>query len=138
MQAVYNNEQIRVLSYNIWNLNPPWQDRLDIIEKQIKEINPPIIAFQEVRFMYEYQSNSPIPYQMEDLVQKLNNDKLEYQYVYQPSMTYLLTRMNPYAGRTDEGLGIMSKYPIVHTDYLKLTRNYADAEDGRLTFKSFV
>jgi endonuclease/exonuclease/phosphatase family metal-dependent hydrolase len=129
MKGLYDSQHIRVLSYNIWNLNPPWDERLNLISTQVEDINPDLIAFQEVRFQYEFSARSTISYQMEDLVLKLNANKHEYQYVYQPSMTYL-NKMNPYSGRTDEGLGIMAKYPIIQTDYVKLTRNFSDFEDG--------
>lgn len=40
---------IRILSYNVWNYNDPWKDRLEIMSKQIVELDPTIIGFQEVR-----------------------------------------------------------------------------------------
>ena len=46
---------IRILTYNVWNFNKPYKKRMEKLKKQIEEIDPDIIGFQEVRYSnYEY------------------------------------------------------------------------------------
>jgi hypothetical protein len=47
---------LRILSYNIWNYNPPWDERLVLMIEQIKQNQPAIIGMQEVRFTYPLYS----------------------------------------------------------------------------------
>jgi len=88
--------------------------------------NPQIIGVQEVRFTYDrpFASRVKSTHQIEDLANKLKN----YQYVYQPAMTY--HKPGDTYDHTDEGIAIFSKLPILETSFLRLTRNFSDSEDG--------
>jgi len=152
----------RLMSFNIWNLNPPWHDRLDLIIKTIEKVQPHIIALQEVRFSQQKTSqfyNQDLKssssrkrsrnlrklkqqqkeefHQMSDIVRALPSG---YQYVYQPAMTYLERLPNGGFSRIDEGLAILSRFPIVETSFLRLTRNFSDPQDThqRLCLRAMI
>ena len=125
----------RILSYNVWNTNPSsdvygfgrrWDQytkRLDHLVGFIKEAKAGIIGFQEVR--YDGVFGGPGNHaQVKHLTDRLPG----YQYVYQAAMSYLNSRV-PYE-RIEEGPAILSKYPIVATDYLLLSRDPNDPNDS--------
>jgi endonuclease/exonuclease/phosphatase family metal-dependent hydrolase len=62
------------------------------------------------RFTNHSQSNAPV-----------------WQFVYEPSMTYLELHQRRF--HVDEGLAFLSKYPILESSALRLTRDFADASD---------
>uniref|UniRef100_H3GRQ5 Endonuclease/exonuclease/phosphatase domain-containing protein n=1 Tax=Phytophthora ramorum TaxID=164328 RepID=H3GRQ5_PHYRM len=125
----------RILSYNVWNTNPSsdvygasrrWDQyikRLDHLVKFVKEARAGIVGFQEVRFdgVFGEPGNHA---QVKHLADRLPG----YQYVYQAAMSYLNSR-TPYE-RIEEGPAIFSKYPIVSTDYLLLSRDPNDPNDS--------
>ncbi|GMF28144.1 unnamed protein product [Phytophthora lilii] len=125
----------RILSYNVWNTNPSsdvygagrrWEQyakRLDHLVKFVKESRAGIIGFQEVRYdgVFGELGNHA---QVKHLADRLPG----YQYVYQAAMSYLNSRV-PYE-RIEEGPAIFSKYPIVSTDYLLLSRDPNDPNDS--------
>jgi endonuclease/exonuclease/phosphatase family metal-dependent hydrolase len=39
---------LRVLTLNIWNRGGPWEHRLDILRRELRELDPDLIALQEV------------------------------------------------------------------------------------------
>ncbi|KAH9512494.1 hypothetical protein Btru_038615 [Bulinus truncatus] len=117
----------KVMTFNIWNFNTYYGDsldypaRLEAIGKLLKRANPDIVAFQEVRF------ESPLgkhfgPSQIDYLISQLS----EYQFIYQPAQ---LQSSSFDHGRTEEGVAIFSKFPIVHHDYLLLFRNRSNSAD---------
>ncbi|KAI9916541.1 hypothetical protein PsorP6_017219 [Peronosclerospora sorghi] len=125
----------RILSFNVWNTNPPssvygykyrwsrYTERLDHLLKYVEEAQADIIGFQEVR--YDSVFGEPGNHaQVKHLADRLP----DYQYVYQAGMSYLNNRM-PYE-RIEEGPAIFSKYPILTTDYLLLSRDPNDPNDS--------
>ncbi|GMF19715.1 unnamed protein product [Phytophthora fragariaefolia] len=125
----------RIMSYNVWNTNPSsdvygagrrWPQyvkRLDHLVKFVKESQAGIVGFQEVRYdgVFGEPGNHA---QVEHLADRLPG----YQYVYQAAMSYLNAR-SPYE-RIEEGPAIFSKYPIVSSDYLLLSRDPNDPNDS--------
>uniref|UniRef100_A0A6B2L8B9 Endonuclease/exonuclease/phosphatase domain-containing protein n=1 Tax=Arcella intermedia TaxID=1963864 RepID=A0A6B2L8B9_9EUKA len=120
---------IKLMSYNIWNLNPEedYFTKMRIISKQIKAINPDVIGFQEVRF-----SNIDYPrirkgIQVEEIARSLPG----YQFVFQAAHSEFPYDLgeNPYY-TTKEGVAIFSRYPIIHSRYIPLSRNFSDSEDA--------
>ncbi|KAE8900479.1 hypothetical protein PF005_g1764 [Phytophthora fragariae] len=125
----------RILSYNVWNTNPSsdvygsgrrwaqYTKRLDHLVNFVKEAQAGIIGFQEVRYdgVFGEPGNHA---QVKHLADRLPG----YQYVYQAAMSYLNSRV-PYE-RIEEGPAIFSKYHIVSTDYLLLSRDPNDPNDS--------
>eukprot|EP01130_Rhizamoeba_saxonica_P014107 TRINITY_DN6115_c0_g1_i1.p1 TRINITY_DN6115_c0_g1~~TRINITY_DN6115_c0_g1_i1.p1 ORF type:complete len:455 (+),score=83.77 TRINITY_DN6115_c0_g1_i1:94-1365(+) len=116
-------DTVRVLTYNVWNLNLPYHQRISNLLEQVNKVNPDIIAFQEVRYTtYEYptKNGKENGFQVDDLSNKLRN----YNYFYYPGMTYF--RNSEY---TQEGVAIFSKYDIIDYSHLNLSRNFSDRAD---------
>jgi endonuclease/exonuclease/phosphatase family metal-dependent hydrolase len=77
---------MKILSYNIWNNDRDFTPRLELLAKTIREIDPDIIALQEVR---NYR-----------VVQYIQSETRLEHYCWQPYPD------------CEEGLAIFSKYPI--------------------------
>ncbi|XP_059176562.1 uncharacterized protein LOC131956157 [Physella acuta] len=118
---------ISVMSYNIWNFNTYHQkseeypQRLSSIIKLLHKAKPDIIGFQEIRFE-NHLGESLGPSQMDHLVFKMP----EYQFVFQPAQMHGNSLEQ---GRTEEGVAIFSKFPIIHHEYLLLFRNHSNSAD---------
>jgi len=116
----------RVVSYNIWNFNThsaAYPDRMNKISDLILNEDPDIICLQEVR-LDSSKSGSRMygeSFQLTDLRKKLPG----YQFVYQPAMSYPDQSYN----RVEEGLAIMSKYPIINYDYILLPKESGNPDD---------
>uniref|UniRef100_A0A0B7A5J5 Endonuclease/exonuclease/phosphatase domain-containing protein n=1 Tax=Arion vulgaris TaxID=1028688 RepID=A0A0B7A5J5_9EUPU len=118
--------ELHIMTYNMWNFNTYQQNgdyyqRIDRISKLLKVSSPDIVAFQEVRL------ETPLggklgPCQMDHLISVMP----QYQFVYQPAQMQMNSLEQ---GRTEEGLAIFSKYPIIHHDYLLLFRNQSNSAD---------
>jgi len=106
------------MTYNIWNFNPEWAVRKAMLVEQIKNEKPDIVGLQEVRFESTQYSESR--HQISEMAELLP----EYQFYYTPSMTYFAD-----GGHTDEGCGILSRWPIVDAGFQRLTRNFSDNVD---------
>jgi len=102
---------MKVMSYNIWNFNSDWETRKQLIVNTVKQYQPDIIGFQEIRFKYDSVNRNQLM-QMGELLPNYN-------YVYQPAMRY---------DTEAEGVGIMTLYPIVYTNFtdLKFTPDTPD------------
>lgn len=147
------NRKLKVMSFNVWNTNPPhwvypngnherisrYNKRIELLVDVIRKADPDIIGFQEVRYDSNTNTNGGVDgspasrFQLQHILNHLNkhlkNGETEtYKYyVWQPSMLYF----NPQslAERVEEGAAIISKYPIVSTDYLLLPRFLDDNDD---------
>jgi len=120
-----DNYNLKILTYNIWNLNEPYYVRLNLLVDKIKTLNPDIIALQEVRltnydYPNNYKNNKKHGFQIEDFAKELP----EYQYTYHPSMTYFTEYFY-----TQEGIAILSRYPIIDYSTKDLSRNFSDRAD---------
>lgn len=125
----------RILSYNVWNTNPSadvygganrWKQytkRLDLLAQYVKESGAGTVGFQEVRYDGAFGGLGNHA-QVQHLAGRLPG----YQYVYQAAMSYLNARA-PYE-RIEEGPAVFSKFPIVATDYLLLSRDPNDPNDS--------
>eukprot|EP01116_Phalansterium_solitarium_P015515 TRINITY_DN3432_c0_g1_i2.p1 TRINITY_DN3432_c0_g1~~TRINITY_DN3432_c0_g1_i2.p1 ORF type:complete len:463 (-),score=186.22 TRINITY_DN3432_c0_g1_i2:231-1619(-) len=117
-----------VASYNIWNLNEPWPERLALIVEQLRADMPDIIAFQEVRYMFERRYGRPPRdgmHQIDELAAALP----DYQYVFVPGMTYVEINYGTFS-IVDEGVAVFSRLPIVDASSVRMSRNFADREDS--------
>lgn len=41
---------IKMVSFNIWNVNPPWPERMRMLAEQVEVEDADIIGWQEVRY----------------------------------------------------------------------------------------
>lgn len=125
----------RILSYNVWNTNPSadvyghanrwkqYEKRMDHLARVVLESETAIVGFQEVR--YDGVLGEPGDRaQVQHLARRLPG----FQYVYQAAMSYL-NENNPFE-RIEEGPAVFSKFPILSTDYLLLSRDPNDPNDS--------
>ncbi len=108
--------KIKVMTYNIWNYNEPWDVRLKLICEVIDSEKPDIIGLQEVRFDERRNAEQD---QAEQIAERVGMS-----YIYQPAHIY---SEKP---RVEEGLAIMAKHPFTPLGYIKLTRDPGDRRDA--------
>ncbi|XP_052225527.1 uncharacterized protein LOC127841050 isoform X2 [Dreissena polymorpha] len=118
---------LRVMTFNIWNMNSLSEDdggytrRMTALRDVILSSDPDILGLQEVR--YEAHKGETLgPCQIHTFADWLPN----YQFVYQPAQMQPNTLVE---GRTDEGVAIMSKFPIISWEYHKLFINRSNSAD---------
>ncbi|XP_019646331.1 PREDICTED: uncharacterized protein LOC109486861 [Branchiostoma belcheri] len=125
-----NNElsgELKIASYNVWNFNggpggsvKAYVQRAQHLGQVLADCAADVIALQEVRFAYN--RGGPLgPNQIQHFTHYLPG----YQYVFQPAMSYPESIL----GRVEEGVAIISKFPILSHDYILLYRNASDSED---------
>ncbi|XP_072177383.1 uncharacterized protein [Diadema setosum] len=118
----------KITTYNIWNFNSLYPGehkfyahRMNQMGKLLADSGSDIIGMQEVRYSHEY-SDFPGPCQVAQLAEHLMN----YQYIYQPAVNH----WQGHLGRSEEGLAIFSKHPILSQGFILLPRNKSDPEDS--------
>lgn len=109
--------KLKVLTYNIWNYNHPWRKRRELIAEVVKSEMPDIIGFQEIR------NDELLNEEGKNQIEQLAEIGLDYNLIYQPAMVYSKSPRN------EEGLGVMSKYPILESDFVFLSRDPIDVKD---------
>eukprot|EP01112_Ceratiomyxa_fruticulosa_P002165 TRINITY_DN12285_c0_g1_i1.p1 TRINITY_DN12285_c0_g1~~TRINITY_DN12285_c0_g1_i1.p1 ORF type:complete len:448 (-),score=68.84 TRINITY_DN12285_c0_g1_i1:225-1568(-) len=92
---------LKIATYNLWNLNPPWPKRRNAIAGFIKERNLDVIAFQEIR--HEQIENGVFENQLLQLKKLTSFEHHYYEKVQEES------------NGKEEGLGLLSVCPIVET-----------------------
>ena len=126
---VAEETKLRVLTYNVWNTNPPlskdwpvrqrlarYTARMSFIAEYLEDSNADVIALQEVR--YDHTLQVVAKSQVESLATVLA--PLGYDcFVCQAAMSYTVD----VSSREEEGLCIFSKYPIVDSSYMLLSRD---------------
>ncbi|ESO95144.1 hypothetical protein LOTGIDRAFT_232223 [Lottia gigantea] len=118
---------LSIMTYNIWFFNPltdnstEYVERIKRVEKILSENNVDIIGLQEVRYE-EGKGGELGPNQIEYISSVLP----QYQFVYQPAMLMPTSLTN---GKVEEGLAILTKYEILHHDYILLFRNASNSAD---------
>eukprot|EP00039_Didymoeca_costata_P030444 m.29604 g.29604 ORF g.29604 m.29604 type:complete len:573 (-) comp8118_c0_seq3:106-1824(-) len=122
-----------IMTFNVWNTNPPnwlyrqsertekYMQRMSFLCDIISRVGAPIVALQEVRYD-ETIGGHQNHFQMKHIMDKLPG----HQYVYVPAMSYYKAREMQ---RVEEGPAIISKYPIISSDYIILSRDVLDERD---------
>ena len=108
--------ELRIMSYNIWNYNDPWEERRRLIVDTILDVDPDIIGLQEIR---DDRRFNPVGH---DQARQIA-ERTGLRYEYQPAMVY---SRSP---RSVEGVCVMSRHPINSTAYVELTRKPNDERD---------
>ncbi|XP_053407685.1 uncharacterized protein LOC123547470 [Mercenaria mercenaria] len=122
-----SSKRLRVMTYNIWNMNSKstraggYTERMKRLKEAILKTDPDVIALQEVRYE-EAKGEDLGPCQIHTLSEWLP----QYQFVFQPAQMQMNT---VYEGRTEEGVAIMSKYPIISYDSIMLFINRSNSAD---------
>ena len=139
-RAEASNEEgarpLHVLSYNLWNTNPPmgkgftpqsrrekYARRIDLFARNIDAAGADIVVVQEVRHDTQLEFDDG-EHQLTHLLRRLQG---EYQFVYQPAMGY--EPRHSLRERVEEGMAILSKYPIEATGYTLLSRQRGNRAD---------
>lgn len=134
------SSNLRVMSLNIWNTNPPewvynngrkrwdrYHKRVEMLAAQIVASGSSIVALQEVR----YDSSIGGPgnhFQMKHLLDQLGPG---WHFAYNPAMSYFDVARYARRAREEEGAAIISRYPITAVDYILLPRIMTDGDDNQ-------
>ncbi|KAL0485586.1 hypothetical protein AKO1_003160 [Acrasis kona] len=118
--------QYAVMSYNIQNFHGSWKLRMNMIRSTIRQSDPDVIGFQEVRL--DESKEDPHKHQV-DILKELLSELGYAHYAFQPAMSYLGLEHFYFesAKAHEEGVAIFSKHPIIHTEYILLSRNMSDS-----------
>lgn len=92
---------IRIVTLNIWQEQGPWEQRLDLIGERLASLEPDLVCLQEVRELGER-----IPNQARTLAARLS-----FEQTYAGAQEW---------GGGEEGLAILSRYPIVEHEAVEL------------------
>lgn len=102
-------QKIRIVTLNIWQEQGLWEQRLELIQEHFQSLMADVFCLQEVR-----QVPERIPNQAATLAQSLN-------------LHFTYETAQPWGGG-DEGLAILSRYPIVERHFVALP---SSERDGR-------
>ncbi|RUS78299.1 hypothetical protein EGW08_013934 [Elysia chlorotica] len=119
---------IRIGTFNIWNVMFNWKERLQYIASVIKEQEIDIIAFQEVRFSTD-KSTGLIISQLEEVKKYLQSHKWM---VAQPAGPAGKPAHAYWKEWDQEGLGVLSKFPIRHFANINITSERGKDPNSRL------
>ena len=111
---IQKKNKFSILSFNLFNYNENWKLRFKMILNMIKKHPSNILAFQEIRFSGDSDSN----FQLNFLKKYLIPEGFIY-YTFKCSMIYQHDNQ-------EEGLAIFSKFPITRTKKYLLKRNLND------------
>ena len=112
---------LKILTLNVWNTNSRnktgdgYVGRLEMMIDEIERSGAEVIGLQEVRFDDNQQIGSLSPNQMQHLSLRLPR----YNFIYQPASLY--AEDDVINSTKEEGLAIMSRYPIISWSYILLS-----------------
>ena len=106
-----------VVSYNVWNTNPPWGERKKRIGRWLEEVGGDIIALQELR------RHPDGLHQMEEMEEVLGK---EY------SGVYAHMRGKEGEGGDEEGIALFTRFPVLHSQVISLLPLSGVAKDQRV------
>ncbi|WP_242213179.1 endonuclease/exonuclease/phosphatase family protein [Bacillus cereus group sp. BfR-BA-01383] len=90
-----SSDMIRIATFNIWNHESFWVERLEAICEEVRNISPHILALQEVRSCVTYESKKNVAQYIAD------------------QTGYPFCIFKEYPDSPDEGLAFLSKTPIL-------------------------
>jgi endonuclease/exonuclease/phosphatase family metal-dependent hydrolase len=133
---------LRVMSYNLACMghHPNWESRVEMIAREINQLRPDVLGLQEIRYHPTYNatllgslsnflgasSKNFERHMLSDLLELIPEYRFSH---WQPGMKY--------KDGFVEGLAIVSRYPIVETEFEKLGKNEKDG-NKRICLKAQV
>eukprot|EP01084_Bolivina_argentea_P276461 471724_1 len=138
---IINGNKIRIMTINLWNYNY-WIKRLDLIDEILHKYKPDIIGLQELRIRARYLVHELMPYEDPQLIHTFqiytiisqltyfSESNGAFQWYSSPAMFFKESTPEQYPEHiVGEGLGIISRFPIIHKHKLKLSRDHNDGLD---------
>jgi len=110
-------DTLRIMTLNIWNYNPPWTRRRELIARAVRDADPDIIGFQEIRH------DGALDEAGRNQAQQLAGLLPEYRYIFQPA------QRDPEHDRW-EGLAVFSRLPFISSSHIDLSRDAGDDRDN--------
>ena len=116
------SSSLRILTFNLWNRDSPdktgagYAGRLELLIERMHEARADIVGLQEVKFDSSERDSLP-PNQIQHLFKGL----WKYNYVYQPASLDVSADLT--VSTVEEGLAILSRYPITAWSYVVLHSN---------------
>jgi endonuclease/exonuclease/phosphatase family metal-dependent hydrolase len=102
---------LRCLTLNLWGAEPPLAERMALVEQGLRDLEPDVVGLQEVR-----EIPGQLPNQAATLAQAIG-------------FSYVFATATPFGGG-NEGLAILSRYPIAEHEVLELP--HAEANERRI------
>jgi len=96
-------ERLRVVTLNFWGLEPPLERRLALAERQLRALEPDVIALQEVR---------PLAGGDDRTTADVLGDALGMVNVYASAVRWADDELGPGVPAGEEGLAILTGYPV--------------------------
>jgi endonuclease/exonuclease/phosphatase family metal-dependent hydrolase len=106
---------LRFVTVNLWGENGPHERRLDLVGEELERLVPDVLALQEVR-----EAPGKVPNQAEAIAGRLGQFC-----AFAPSTTW---------GGGVEGLGIVSRFPILESAHRRLP--HATDSEGRIVLSA--
>ena len=106
---------LRFVTLNLWGENGPHQRRLELVGAELERLEPDVVALQEVR-----EAPGKVPNQAAALAARLG-----YTHAFAPSTEW---------GGGVEGLGIVSRFPVLRTAHRRLP--HATDVEGRIVLSA--
>lgn len=141
----YGNEYpyiLRVMSYNLAAIghHPNWENRVEMLAREINLARPDVIGLQEIRFHPTYNASligsiiNLIGKNKQKFERHMLNDLLElipeYKFSHwQPGMRY--------KDGIIEGVAVVSRYPIIETEHVNLGKSPKDG-NHRVCMRAFI
>ncbi|MBL9003832.1 MAG: endonuclease/exonuclease/phosphatase family protein [Myxococcales bacterium] len=111
--AVAERPILRAISLNLWGEQPPLQRRLELCAEGLRGLEPDVIALQEVR-----QVEGSVPNTAHALAAALSMHC-----VFQKTVAW---------GGGDEGLAILSRFPVIASGHVPLPHPMPELADERI------
>jgi endonuclease/exonuclease/phosphatase family metal-dependent hydrolase len=102
---------LRCLTLNLWGAEPPLAERMAVVEQGLRDYQPDVVGLQEVR-----EIPGQLPNQAATLAQAMG-----FQHVFATATPF---------GGGNEGLAILSRYPIAEREVLELP--HAEPNERRI------
>lgn len=124
-----DDNKLRVVSYNIWNYNGDWKKRIELLGDEICSTEYDAVALQELRYESWGDEGSMGRLQIAHLIKECQSRGVTLNYIWQPAMLYH-HNINSKHVYEIEGVGILTRHPVVGVERKFLARSAWDSQDG--------